>query len=48
MSPLAEGAGNIEAVGMELYQRYMLPFEIASVTLLVAMIGAVTLARRKV
>ena len=48
MSPLAEGAGNIEAVGMELYQRYLLPFEIASVTLLVAMIGAVVLARKKV
>jgi NADH-quinone oxidoreductase subunit J len=42
------GGGNIEAVGMELYRRYLLPFEIASVTLLVAMIGAVVLARKKV
>jgi len=44
---LAHG-GNIEAVGMELYRRYLLPFEIASILLLVAMIGAVVLARRQV
>ena len=48
MSGLAPAGGNIEAVGMELYRRYLLPFEIASVTLLVAMIGAVVLARKKV
>jgi NADH-quinone oxidoreductase subunit J len=40
--------GNIEAVGTELYTRYLLPFEVASVLLLVAMIGAVVLARRQV
>ena len=45
---LVAGGGNIEAVGMELYQRYLVPFEIASVLLLVAMIGAVVLARQKV
>ena len=45
---LVAGGGNIEAVGMELYQRYLLPFEIASVLLLVAMIGAVVLARKKI
>lgn len=45
---LFASGGNIEAVGMELYQRYMLPFEIASVLLLVAMIGAVVLARKKI
>ena len=44
---LAHG-GNIEAMGMEIYQRYLLPFEIASILLLVAMIGAVVLARRQV
>lgn len=41
------GSGSIEVVGMELYRRYLLPFEIASVTMLVAMIGAVVLARSK-
>ena len=45
--PLASGLGNIETVGMELYQRYILPFEVASVLLLVAMIGAVVLARKQ-
>ncbi|HKY33707.1 MAG TPA: NADH-quinone oxidoreductase subunit J [Candidatus Polarisedimenticolia bacterium] len=45
---LTEGGGNIEAVGMELYRRYLLPFEIASVLLLVAMVGAVVLARPRI
>lgn len=45
---LATQGGNIETVGMELYRRYLLPFEVASVLLLVAMIGAVVLARRRV
>jgi len=51
MSMATEGTkimGNIETVGTELYTRYLLPFEVASVLLLVAMIGAVVLARRQV
>lgn len=40
--------GSIEAIGTELFTRYLLPFEVASVLLLVAMIGAVVLARRQV
>ncbi len=36
--------GNLQAVGMLLYQEYLLPFELASVLLLVAMVGAVLLA----
>jgi NADH-quinone oxidoreductase subunit J len=45
----AEGGalGNTEWVGRVLYSSYLLPFEVASVLLLVAMIGAVTLARKK-
>ncbi len=39
-------AGNSEAVGWLLYREYALPFEIASVFLLVAMIGAVVLGKR--
>jgi NADH-quinone oxidoreductase subunit J len=42
-----EGGGNLQAVGMSLYQDYLLPFEVASVLLLVAMIGAVVLALRR-
>ncbi len=40
--------GSIESIGTELYTRYLLPFEVASVLLLVAMIGAIVLARRQV
>jgi len=39
---------NTELVGRTLFQNYMLPFEIASILLLVAMIGAVVMAKRKV
>lgn len=38
--------GNTEWIGVLLYTSYLLPFELASVLLLVAMIGAVVLARR--
>ncbi len=41
-------SGTIEAVGVELYTRYLLPFEVASVLLLVAMVGAVVLARKQI
>jgi NADH-quinone oxidoreductase subunit J len=39
---------NTELVGATLFAQYMLPFEIASILLLVAMIGAVVMAKRKV
>jgi NADH-quinone oxidoreductase subunit J len=39
---------NTELVGRALFQNYMLPFEIASILLLVAMIGAVVMAKKKV
>ena len=37
-----------ELVGKVLFSEYMLPFEIASILLLVAMIGAVVMAKKKV
>jgi NADH-quinone oxidoreductase subunit J len=40
-------AGNSQAVAWSLYRDYLLPFEIASLFLLVAMIGAVVLGRRQ-
>jgi NADH-quinone oxidoreductase subunit J len=40
--------GNTQAVAALLYSDYLLPFEIASVFLLVAMIGAVVLGKRSV
>jgi NADH-quinone oxidoreductase subunit J len=39
-------AGNTEAVSWVLFRDYLVPFEVASVFLLVAMIGAVVLGRR--
>jgi NADH-quinone oxidoreductase subunit J len=41
-----EVLGNTEAVAWQLYRDYLLPFEIVSVFLLVAMVGAVVLGRR--
>lgn len=38
--------GNVEAVARALYVEYLVPFEVASVLLLVAMVGAIVLARR--
>jgi len=49
--PVAAGVaaqGNTEMVGDVLFARYMVPFEVASVLLLVAMIGAVVMAKRRV
>ena len=39
--------GNSEAVGMALYQDYLVPFEVASLFLLVAMIGAIIIGKRE-
>jgi NADH-quinone oxidoreductase subunit J len=44
---VATSEGNTQAVGRALYQTYMLPVEIASILLLVAMVGAVIMAKRK-
>ncbi len=40
------GSGSVQAIGELLFTEYTLPFEMASVLLLVAMIGAVVLARQ--
>ena len=45
--PGGEARGNSVAVAWILYRDYLLPFEIASVFLLVAMIGAVVLGRKQ-
>ena len=38
--------GNTEAIGAILYTKYLVPFEVVSVVLLVAMIGAIVFGRR--
>jgi NADH-quinone oxidoreductase subunit J len=40
-------SGNTEEVGWLLYTSYLIPFEVASILLLVAMIGAIVLAKRE-
>jgi NADH-quinone oxidoreductase subunit J len=45
--PAMPVAGNTEQVGWLLYTNYLIPFEIASMLLLVAMIGAIILAKRE-
>jgi NADH-quinone oxidoreductase subunit J len=37
--------GNVAAVGRVLYSRYLFPFEITSILLLVAMVGVIVIAR---
>lgn len=46
-APYREGFGTPAAIGELLLTRYLLPFEIASFLLLIAAVGAVTLARRR-
>ena len=40
-------AQNVEQIGRALYTDYLIPFELASILLLVAMIGAIILAKRE-
>jgi NADH-quinone oxidoreductase subunit J len=47
-APAASLEPNTELVGQALFSSYLLPFEIASILLLVAMIGAVVMAKRRV
>ena len=44
----AAPVGNTQAVGQALYTRYLFPFEITSMLLLVAMVGAVVIAKGRV
>ena len=46
-APLPEGFGSPESIGRVLYTVWLFPFEITSILLLVAVIGAVVLAKRK-
>jgi NADH-quinone oxidoreductase subunit J len=46
-NPTIPVTGNTEEVGWLLYTSYLIPFEIASMLLLVAMIGAIILAKRE-
>jgi NADH-quinone oxidoreductase subunit J len=45
--PMAPGLGNTETIARSLFTDYLLPFEVTSVLLLVAIVGAVVLAKSK-
>ena len=45
--PMTPGAGNTQEVGMVLFTKYLVPFEVAAVMLLVAMIAGIVLAGKK-
>ena len=45
--PIVEGIGNAQAVGMVLFTKYLVPFEVAAIMLLVAMIAGIILAGKK-
>jgi NADH-quinone oxidoreductase subunit J len=46
--PLPEGFGGYRAVGAELFTNWVLAFEVTSLLLLAAMVGAVILAKRRI
>jgi NADH-quinone oxidoreductase subunit J len=43
----AAQAGSVENVAMALFTNYLIPFEVASMLLLVAMVGAIILAKKE-
>ncbi len=47
VAPVADNVSNIEALGLLLYTRYLFIFEAAGLVLLVAMVGAIVLTRRR-
>jgi NADH-quinone oxidoreductase subunit J len=45
--PIDPSVGNSQAIGMVLFTKYLVPFELAAVMLLVAMIAGIVLAGKK-
>jgi NADH-quinone oxidoreductase subunit J len=43
----AQPVGSVEQVAMALFTNYLIPFEVASMLLLVAMVGAIVLAKKE-
>jgi NADH-quinone oxidoreductase subunit J len=46
--PVAAAVGNTEMIADSLFSEYLLPFEIASLLLLVAVVGAVVMAKKRI
>ena len=47
ITPLAEGMSNVRELGLQIYTTYLLPFELAAVLLLLAIVAAIALTMRK-
>jgi NADH-quinone oxidoreductase subunit J len=47
LNPVPADFGNPQSIGLTLYNQYLLPFEVVSILLLVAMIGVIVLSRRQ-
>jgi NADH-quinone oxidoreductase subunit J len=47
-STVPQEGGNTEAIANSLFQTYLLPFEIASILLLVAVVGSVVMAKKRI
>jgi NADH-quinone oxidoreductase subunit J len=45
--PAIDGVGNTQEVGLILFTKYLIPFEVAAIMLLVAMVGGIVLAGKK-
>jgi NADH:ubiquinone oxidoreductase subunit 6 (subunit J) len=44
---MMSSVGTVQAIGRELYTKYVAQFELASLVLLIGIVGAVMLAKRK-
>jgi NADH-quinone oxidoreductase subunit J len=47
-APAAAGEGNVQALADTLFREYLVPFELASILLLVAIVGSVIMAKKRV
>ena len=47
LHPIHQGVGNTQDIGIVLFTKYLVPFELAAVMLLVAMIGGILMAGKK-
>jgi NADH-quinone oxidoreductase subunit J len=46
-APIESEFGSIKVVGLELFQNWVLPFEVISILLLSAMVGAIVISKRR-
>ena len=46
--PAAPGAGNVETLSMVLFRSYLVPFEVASLLLLVAVVAGMMMAKKRI